>query len=110
MLPEKITNILNPLEDESLDEFLIRSLKDEEIKKQLISAVSEELKNEHDQEMTFNLERMNDILLNPDNKKFGIHPDLDGKEALWEVVFSRPVNYNKDIFLAKGDVNHKNKD
>jgi hypothetical protein len=100
VLTENLSKVLAPLEDETLDEYLIRSMKNKELKQALLEEVKRELQTKHNEEITMKLNHMYNVLGNP-NKRFGIHPDENGREALWEILLCRPANYEKPSFLKR---------
>lgn len=101
MITERLKKAFKPLENETLDEYLIRALREEEIMHHLLQEIDTELKKPNTEEQIKKLEYMKDVMTS--EGKYGVHPDSNGREALWEKVYSRPANYGKPSFLVRSE-------
>lgn len=92
MLTNSISNVLQPLNKESLDEYLFRATDSKEIRSRILVLVQEELVKCTQPSLMRELQHMEKILIGAGKTHF-LANDIDGNRYWGEVVYSRAAKY-----------------
>jgi len=106
MLTANLSNILQPLEKESLDEYLYRVTDTKEIRSRMLESVQEELAQCTQTSLLRELQHMKKVLIGAGKTHF-LADDIDGNRYWGEVIYSRAAKYDKPAVIKRYEESNK---